>query len=104
MPTLERALEEMESSGTGSTLGALGVGGCTSTPNHLQYAVLQSFFKGRLDHKDRPESTGAGAGKPLTGPRTLYGGAGVWYWLCESKQGFANGSGCRHRRSGTEDG
>jgi len=91
LPTVERALAEMEGIGTGTTLGVGKRGGGPSSPiigsapsptGQTQHEVLQNFFKSLLNTKDRaasPSSSavspGAGGGKAgPTGPRTSGGG------------------------------
>lgn len=91
LPTVERALAEME----GNTVGGLGkragaptspiLGSAPSPTGQTQHEVLQNFFKSLLNTKDRAASPGtsavspgAAAGKPPpTGPRTSGGGAGT---------------------------
>ncbi|KAN0140383.1 hypothetical protein V8E53_001592 [Lactarius tabidus] len=94
LPTVERALAEMEGS-SGATLGGLGrrAGAPTSpilgsAPSPTQHEVLQNFFKSLLNPKDRAASPGAGipgtaaasgsgSGKPAAaGPRTSSGSTG----------------------------
>jgi dynein light intermediate chain 1 len=94
LPTVERALAEMEGSGAGASLGGLGLGRRAgaptspilgSAPSPTQHEVLQNFFKSLLNSKDRAASPGTSAvspgaatGKPPpTGPRTSGGGAGA---------------------------
>ncbi|KAH9036025.1 dynein light intermediate chain-domain-containing protein [Lactarius deliciosus] len=95
LPTVERALAEMEGSSAGTSLGGLGLGkraGAPTSPilgsapsptGQTQHEVLQNFFKSLLNTKDRAASPGsavspgATVGKPPpTGPRTSGGGAG----------------------------
>ncbi|KAI9457300.1 dynein light intermediate chain-domain-containing protein [Russula earlei] len=97
LPTVERALAEMEGGSTGTTLGVgMGfskragaptspiIGSAPSPTGQTQHEVLQNFFKSLLNTKDRgagPSSSavspGATAGKaPPTGPRTSGGGGG----------------------------
>ncbi|KAN0140374.1 Dynein light intermediate chain (DLIC) domain containing protein [Lactarius tabidus] len=103
LPTVERALAEMEGS-SGATLGGLGrrAGAPTSpilgsAPSPTQHEVLQNFFKSLLNPKDRAASPGTSA-PPATGPRTSSGSTG----------GGASGSGGSQTDpdagSGTEDG
>jgi len=109
LPTVERALAEMEGSGMGTTLG-VGKRGAPTSPiigsapsptGQTQHEVLQNFFKSLLNTKDRAASPsgsgvspGAGAGKAgPTGPRTSGGGGGA-----------TGGGGPTEVGSGTEDG
>ncbi|KAF8261673.1 dynein 1 light intermediate chain [Lactarius quietus] len=116
LPTVERALAEMEGSSGGATLGLGRRSGAPtspilgSAPSPTQHEVLQNFFKSLLNPKDRAASpgtsavspgAGTAAGKPAaTGPRTSSGSTG----------GGASGSGDSQTDpdpdagSGTEDG
>jgi hypothetical protein len=77
LPTVERALAEMEGS-SGATLGGLGrrAGAPTSpilgsAPSPTQHEVLQNFFKSLLNPKDRAASPGTSAVSPGAGLRVL---------------------------------
>jgi len=95
LPTVERALAEMEGASAGATLGGglRRAGAPTSptlgsAPSPTQHEVLQNFFKSLLNPKDRAASPGtsavspgaggtAAAAKPAaTGPRTSSGSTG----------------------------
>jgi len=119
LPTVERALAEMEGASTGGTLGGLGLGkraGAPTSPilgsapsptGQSQHEVLQNFFKSLLNTKDRTASPGTSAvspgatvGRPPPiGPRTSGESAGA---------GGASASGDSQTDpdagSGTEDG
>jgi dynein light intermediate chain 1 len=93
LPTVERALAEMEGGSSGTTLG-IGkragaptspiIGSAPSPTGQTQHEVLQNFFKSLLNTKDRAVSPGTSAVSPgvgtsrvpPTGPRTSGGGAG----------------------------
>jgi hypothetical protein len=96
LPTVERALAEMEGASSGATLGGglRRAGGAPTSPilggapSPTQHEVLQNFFKSLLNPKDRaaspgtsavsPGAAGTAAGKPAaTGPRTSSGSAGA---------------------------
>ena len=110
LPTVERALAEMEGASSGTTLG-LGrrtgaptspiIGSAPSPTGQTQHEVLQNFFKSLLNTKDRSGvspgtsavSPGVGTSRvPPTGPRTSGGSAS------------GGGSGQADAGSGTEDG
>jgi dynein light intermediate chain 1 len=110
LPTVERALAEMEGGSSGQTLGIGRRAGAPTSPiigsvpsptGQTQHEVLQNFFKSLLNTKDRAGgvspgtsavSPGVGPSKvPPTGPRTSGGGA-----VAGSTQADAG--------SGTEDG
>jgi len=111
LPTVERALAEMEGGSSGTTLGVGRRDGAPTSPiigsapsptGQTQHEVLQNFFKSLLNTKDRggvspgtsAVSPGAGTSRvPPTGPRTSGGGAGGGAGSAQADVG-----------SGTEDG
>ena len=111
LPTVERALAEMEGGSSGTTLGVGRRAGAPTSPiigsapsptGQTQHEVLQNFFKSLLNTKDRggvspgtsAVSPGAGTSRaPPTGPRTSGGGTGAGVGSAQADAG-----------SGTEDG
>ena len=95
--TLERILEEMESSDAGSTLGTLGLGTCASAANPTQHEVLQSFFKSSLNHGGRPAGTDAAAGMQFIGEEDVRRRHRRLVLVMRAQAGFANRSSCRRQ-------
>jgi dynein light intermediate chain 1, cytosolic len=103
LPTVERALAEMESGGSGATTLSAGmslgkragaptspiIGSVPSSTGQTQHEVLQNFFKSLLNTKDRTASPGTSAVSPgatsgatsaqvaQAGPRTSGGGGQI---------------------------